>query len=367
MIRKRGDAKASDRDPILGRLGPLAKLRPETLDNLRNLLRNQREDATDALVSDAGASHAERYQRANLRVHIHVTGGFEDFCAVLESSEPDGIDIIESAFAASDTRPFSPDDCGRLGGNYLEQPMLVGVVYLVQPEQRMPPKPAPTYISLDSCLMFRAKALQVSPSVTLELGKAIAVPIPPGGEAPREDRKLRSVVGCACFESGELPRKVVEGGAQVVGDFSDGNAYIHWRQHVHEYAVDILSGTRVELCPDDLIMGLTLEGVLHRPEGLDFSLCTPELEEWAIKGMHDVNSDYGRDAENPEGRGDASPQVQGLSEEPEDCRHAEALSSAQPEEAASRTTAAHLRLLSLASLVHRPTYARRRRLASGGR
>ena len=84
----------------------------------------------------------------------------------------------------------------------------------------------------------------------------------------------------------ELPREVIEGGTQVVGDLSDGDSYIDWRQGIHEYAIDVLSGVRIELRPDNFIIGVTLEGVLHRPERLDFSFCTPELEQWAIEGMH---------------------------------------------------------------------------------
>ena len=93
MTRVRRDAnavKSSTRDRILGHLGPLAKLRPETLDNLRNVICNLAEYGRDPEALHGFTPLPESYKRGDALLHLHPSfvdiggGNTADLCAIFK-------------------------------------------------------------------------------------------------------------------------------------------------------------------------------------------------------------------------------------------------------------------------------------------
>lgn len=62
----------------------MLKLRRKTLDNFRNVGRNQFKNIADAHWCDRFTTMIERYHGRDLRVHVHVWGGLSEFCAIFQ-------------------------------------------------------------------------------------------------------------------------------------------------------------------------------------------------------------------------------------------------------------------------------------------
>lgn len=316
------------------------ELRRETLDNLRDVLRNLSERMGDEHAFDSTTSVPERYEDGDLCIHLHFLSGFGDFCAIFQDCRAETYErILREAIpplTSVQDAPPGPDD--------LKQPVLVSIVYLMQQVKRIAPTASPALVwlqPLDSCLMFAAKALNhLSPSAT-EMGALGALAAAPPRTTHEEDRELG--VACRCFglEKRQLPNDSIEGGAQVMGNFPDANAPIKRWQDVYKNAIRVFSRLRIELRADNFILGFMPEGFLSENEFLKFTLCTPYLEARAIERMHEVYSGRGRqeaeeEAEEAEGPRDSRARARRLPSRPQE--GGEALSSTQPpEEIASRT------------------------------
>jgi len=305
VTRMRRDAnavKSSDRDEVLGRLGPLAKLRPETLNNLRNVLRNLRENEAHAAARHGFAPFPERYRREDLLLHAHLSsidmdgGNTTDLCAIFKHF-PGGDPIVRHRLVA----PYSTDAVPhRLTTDGLKEPVFVGVVEFVKEIQGATLALIPTSVwlqPLDCCLMFTAKWLNQLEPTTREMRRlAAAFPTTPEDSLFKEDRELSP---CQCFfacavEHTQLIDKAIEGRTEIMSDFADTNAQLQWWKDVYKSAERILSGFRVQLGYDNSIVGFCSETSIGQTDNFDVTFCARDLETWAIKRMHDVYSDHER-------------------------------------------------------------------------
>jgi len=305
MTRARRDANVKRK--WKGRLPELGR---ETLDNFGNLVRHKVQTEANADILDGFASFPERYQRKDVRVHVHARTSLHDFCAIFEYLGTTEDDVIFDVVAPTDIGRATTD----LRSDQLNQPMLVSIIKLFQTIEEIPSTvegPTPGGLStisavwlqpLDSCLMFRSQSSNHVPPATaggppsplmslethhLSIPKASRIPI-------AEDRELS--IPCPCWrfvQAGELEHQPIEGGSEIVDDLSDPDTPLIKRGRIdHFRPIDILSRLRIHLRPDDLILGLTPAGFLKEAESLDFTYCTPYLEAWAIQRMHEVYSHH---------------------------------------------------------------------------
>jgi hypothetical protein len=297
MARGRRDANAvknSDRDEILGRLGPLAKLRPETLDNLRNVIRNLAKYGRNPESLYGFTPLPESYKRHDALVHLHLSfvdiggGNTTNLCTIFKHCSRPYLVVRQGFVAPGSTSSINT----RLHADNLKQPMFVGVVEFVKEIQGAPLAQIPTSVwlqPLDMCLMFGAKRLDLLEPTTREMRRlAPAFPTTPEHALFKENRELSP---CQCFfacadEHTQLIDKAIERRTEIMGDFADTNAQLQWWKNVYKSAERILSGFRIQLGYDNSIVGFSSETSLGQTESFDVTLCTRDLEAWAIKRMH---------------------------------------------------------------------------------
>lgn len=302
MRRHANAVKNSDRDEILGRLGPLAKLRPKTLDNLRNAIRNLAKYGRDPKSLYGFTPLPESYKRHDALLHLHLSfvdiggGNTADLCAIFKHcSRP--YPVVRQGFVApGSTSPIT----GRFRANNLEQPMFVGIVEFVKEIQGATLAQVPTSVwlqPLDLCLMFAAKRLDQLEPATREMRRlAAAFPTTPGDSLFKEDRELSP---CQCFftrviERAQLIDQPIEGGTKLISRFADADAQIGWRKNVYESAERVLASLFVQFGYDNSIVSVGHEGGIRCTERFDVTFCTPDLEAWAIERMHEIYSDHER-------------------------------------------------------------------------
>ena len=111
----------------------LIELRPETLNNFRNLIGNPVKDKDNTACSDRFATFPERYKRKDIRAHMHVHGGFADFCAIFQYY---GMRPCEGVVPM-----IPPMGNGGAHSNFnsndLNKPMLIGVIDLLEQVEGM--------------------------------------------------------------------------------------------------------------------------------------------------------------------------------------------------------------------------------------
>ena len=280
------------------------KRKAEILDNVRDIIGDNAKGVNYSLTLDFWTSIPERYKRDELRIHLHVKGSFAVFCAIFQYVARGDIEGIIEMFppTASDRRHsrFCPED--------LNQPMLVRVIDLMEPPQGAAPSPFPALVwlqPLDACLMFRAEVVNhvasiPSPLDCLTVGVNGPLELMVHGIAkwesrptPQENRKLLAGVPCRCFgvQGGELVNETIESGPEIMGHLSDPDSPVGvgWGA-LNAHAIDIFASLRIELRPDDVILGVLPKGILGVTESLDFTFCTPYLEARTIEWMHTDDS-----------------------------------------------------------------------------
>jgi hypothetical protein len=159
---------------------------------------------------------------------------------------------------------------------------------------------------LDRSLMARAKALNhLRAAVADEMPRFGAVaPLLPALLAASldspalKDRKLRPYP-CACFggwiaQPLQLVHQAIQSGPELMSNLSDAEAQVRWRKDVYKSAKRILGSLRIRLGYDDTVVSECPEVGIRLTERFDLTYCTPDLEAWAIKRMHDVYSDHER-------------------------------------------------------------------------
>ena len=347
--------KASDRDSILGRLGPLTKLRPETLDNLRNVVRDRAERSRNPESLYGMTPLPESYKRGDALFHLHLSsvdvggGSTTNICAIFKYCPRPNPILGQGFIAPSSTGSIA----SRFRADNLEQPMFVGIVEFVKEIQGITVALAPTSVwlqQLDCCLMFVAKRLNEPLPITLEMGGATPRTVPIASRYPilKEDRELSP---CQCFfsclvEPPQLVDEAIEGATKVVGSLADADSQVQWRKNIYKSAKRIFSGFRVQLGYDNSIVGLRTEASLREAESFDVTFCTPDLEAWAIERMHEVYSHHEQrrsaQTEDPEGPRNPRPQAQGRRRRHRKAGEVQAvLNSAPPEEVAPQTSPEH--------------------------
>jgi len=346
MARVRRDANASKRDPKVAQ-GSLGEVRRKTLNNVGHPARDSSEGEDNCFVSYSGTTLPERYKRDEFRVHCHVNGGLHEFCAIFQHA-----DVRASNLNASGRRipPLSsPRSNSRLAADDLKQPMLVRIVYLMKQIEDIVATPTNVHRAefalvwlqpLDNCLMVRSKAANIASASIFE-----AWPLA-SGPTDEEDWELGVACRCLGIQQCKLPNQAIQSRSQVMGNLPNGDAPIQVGGDIYAYAVHIFSGLRVELRPDNLIVGVTPEGFLGARERADFTFCTPYLEARAIQRMHDVYSGHGQgkapQAANPKRTRNPRPAARRVPSQPqEDCEAPN--SEASPEEVASQTEHDHPR------------------------
>ncbi|MGA8848794.1 MAG: hypothetical protein WB564_03110 [Dehalococcoidia bacterium] len=271
------------------------KLRSKTLDNFRNAGCDQFQHITDAHRCDRFTTVSERYHRRDARIHAHVRGGLAEFCAIFQYDITEFSDGSHGAIT-----PIVNNETNASPAGYdLEKPMLVRIIDLFEPKKgsiastafgpiygfEAHTTPAMVWLQpLNECLMFRSE--QANHFLTSALKGSPFFPLV-GAIPMQEDGELETLAPCNCFAWGmqerELIDKLVKGGTQVVSNLSDIDAPFkrRWRA-IHTYAVDILSRLRIELRPDDMMVSILPEGILHQSESVDLRFCAYYLETRAI-------------------------------------------------------------------------------------
>lgn len=109
----------------------MSKLRRKTLDNFRNMGRNQFENIADAHCCDRITTVSECYHRNDLRIHVHVWGSLSEFCAMFQ------YDITEFSEGSIGTiTPTVNNQTNTSHAGYdLEKPMLVRIIDLLESKE----------------------------------------------------------------------------------------------------------------------------------------------------------------------------------------------------------------------------------------
>lgn len=252
----------------------------------------------DSLILNGFTSLPERYKRGEIRIHMHARSSLEDYCAIFKHYESGAAHVGDAGHRIA---PMSIGECARFSPNDLEQPMLVSVVKLLQEIESVAPAiscqsmavPALVWLQpLDACLMLRANAMNHGASTSKVHSFKVwdqQTPSLPRSQllspTDEEDRELADICRCFAIQQYELIHKTIKSRAEVVGNFTDVDAPIRVWLAAYANAIRIFSRRDVELRPDELIIGITPEGLLEQVETLDLTFCTPYLEARAIERM----------------------------------------------------------------------------------
>ena len=215
----------------------LGKLRPETLDNFRNVLRDSEERTRNREALHGSDLFPERYKRGDARLHMHARGSLAESCAIFQYAPVEapfigpktGREIITPAAL---NRPGPPQ-----GRNGRDKPMLVRIIDLFQPVERFfaPTTPAFVWLQpLDECLMFRSEKFDSLTSHRFEM------------LASEQYGKCGSPCWCFGIEERQLVDQSIKSRAEVVGDFTDGDSPIkeEWRL-ARAHAIDVIASLRI--------------------------------------------------------------------------------------------------------------------------
>jgi hypothetical protein len=290
--------KGSDRDPTLGRHGP--KLRLEPLDNVSDRLGSSLQRTNNPAVFDPDAPFSERYKGQDARIHYHVCGGLQDFCAVFQYSGPLDDNVRRKGLVDTETAPHQP--LSSISDN-LDDPVFVRVVYLLEPIEGVRGSFQSVLTSsvvwlqpLDHCLMFVAESLDLFSPIMLEMGDEGWLSLARSSASPtlrisdQEDGELR-LTQCLCIRPigfGNLIHDSVESRPEIMRDLSDTHSPIERKREIALRAIDVISRLRIQLRPDNLMLAILPQGVLSLTEQGDLTFCTPHLETWAIERMHEL-------------------------------------------------------------------------------
>ena len=334
------------------------KLRRETLDNFRDLLTNISKRVGDMQAFDWAASIGERYHRQDIRTHVHMVGNLSEYCAIFEyhsmprpKDERDFIAIIPRAGNGRPTCPPAPDN--------LYEPMLIRIIDLFEPNEGVVKTATPSLVwlqPLNECLMFISKTLNHLAPVTPSFDefafaaswkfKLIGQSFVEGnGCSPNQkDWELGKACNCVGFQQRQLMHQSIEGRTEIVGDLAYADTPIKgWSETIYADAIAAVSSLRIQIRPENTVIGSQHEGVANQSESLDFTFCTPYLEARAIQRMHELYYPYERkDSEDPKGTRDTRAHKGRVREElgqgGEAC---EGFTDSPPEEGLTQTSPSH--------------------------
>ena len=343
----------------------LRELRGERFDDARNLVRDALKRRNHWKTLDGLASVAENYARGDLDVHLHLR--FYNFprpeinCSdrVIgygKIARPADLCVRAKRHPSIEVSSTSETGKGHAGGQGTEnreQAVFVGIVQLLKAKQAAMPTPVPSLVwlkRLDACPEFSRDAPKdtsaISTILAPETTRDAPARSPDADAANRVDRKGGSVEGIIGFSKSKLPRQPIESGSQVVGNFANQQRPIDGE--VFRPTLDsqtVMVGLRVVLGYADFVEVVPEEPLKAFLKSYDLAVGPLDPLTWPEEWMHDVQSGYGeRDTEDPTGRGDTSPQAQGLrrgagrrGDADQEATDQEAVTGSPPEQVAPRT------------------------------
>jgi hypothetical protein len=107
----------------------MSKLRDESLDNLGHDACNKLQGKNNHQPFDGFATISERYERMDLRIHMHVRVGLSEFCAIFQYAE------TESAERVRTFPPITSEPTNRSSTSNLDNPLLVRIIDLFKPKK----------------------------------------------------------------------------------------------------------------------------------------------------------------------------------------------------------------------------------------
>jgi hypothetical protein len=278
------------------------KLRRETLDNFGDMLANSAKRIGDVQSLDWAASVGERYRNHDLRMHVYTVGvgSLSKYCAIFEYfplSPPENEFSTVKVVPGADHRPSYPP-----GSHNLNEPVLIRVVEFFEPIEGVVKTATPSLVwlqPLNECLMFISKTLNHLAPITPSFDefafaaywkfKLLGQSLMKGNRCAldQKDRELGEACNCVGFQQRQLMNQSIEGRTEIVGDVSDADSPIKgWSGAIYAEAVAAISSLRIQLRPDNLVIGFERVGVPIQFESVDFAFCTPYLEARAIERMH---------------------------------------------------------------------------------
>jgi hypothetical protein len=334
------------------------EIRFKQSNNLRDSFGNQIKNKADWLLFELWRqteSWSERYKRMDLRIHMHVRGELEAFCAIFQYVEDaQNIDRMID-FTPPTNRPrASSNACD------MYNPMLVHIVNLFKPKEgaisstpfgqvngwEQYTTDAIVWLQpLNECLMFRSEQSNcISPPLRFEISPINVY------------RELKPFVHCNCFrfistiQKSKLIDKIVEGTPEIMSNLTNETTPLkrgfkrEW-DAIYLKAIDILSRYRIMFCPDDTMFGFFEEGSLHRSESIDFSLCSSELELHAIQRMHMLYYHHGgeseKDTKDSKRTRDSYTNTRRVRTESKEGNKPRQITTSQPEEVTPQTSPDH--------------------------
>jgi len=251
----------------------------------------------NAKLGKVGTTIGEDYYRKFTRIHAHIRSHLVDFCAILESAGSTSSEIGPSdwhSISAGDEKGARDTEKG------LYEPMLVGVVYLVQGNKAISPTPIPSMVwlqPLNHCLMWLGKALDHISAIpmpnrefpTRAVPSLKAMSLFMRGIAQRENREGCIPCPCRIVQEGQLIDKTIKSRPHVIGKLPDRNTPIsEIRNAVYLEAHRMLAGLRIEFCPDNTILCQPPQIIGPILQEVEYLSCTPNLEARAIKRVQEV-------------------------------------------------------------------------------
>lgn len=284
---------------------------------------------------------AKRYVEGDIALHVHIYGWTVedaepcDLCLTFECAIADA-NFLKALgnLIWSEVVETAPRD----GAGQVDE--LVPVVvrqHIQEPERvvlRLTVPSLKRLLLLDDCLVVRAEKAHSSfdatrESPTVGVSEHVAV---------FEDRELDVVINDLIVYSRQLAGRVIERGSRLVEKLTDQPTTTR-RRLPQPDGLDLQEPGCVEIV-DNTVRFSFEEALDGSFQGFEMFPAPVNFVRDRVVGIgHEVESAYGQDAANSQGRRDSRPQAQGLSRESQERR--QALNSKQPEEVASQTATAH--------------------------
>ena len=264
----------------------------------------------------------ERYEQGDFELHLHIVATRQDDRETVVAS-------LDVCLILSRLLRREGDSALTLGDG--EMPVFIGVGD--RSKEFRPVRSEVRLIPLDDCRMFAFQAAQEGSRVA-----ALGFLQPsPEAQIAIFKRELCSVLLAAGVEPGKLVDEVVEGSPKRLHSLAEQDAHAVWDRDARLGEVERSQyrriGIRVAQSGDHGIAFSLEQGEDDRFEVVQVFICAKKprlgtVKRWGGSRIHEVESHHdGQDAEDPEGRGNTDPQAQGLSEEPEEGRRAQRISS----------------------------------------
>ena len=143
--------------------------------------------------------------------------------------------------------------------------------------------------------MFRANAPEPCAAIDGPLSFEVSnqgFPIPPHplGTSHEKDWKSGALCWYCAVAKYKFVHEAIQRRSEVVGDFADVDPPLRAWLTAYSDSVHALPSPGVQLCSDELMIGISPEGSFGAHESLDFTLRTPHLEARAMQQLGHARS-----------------------------------------------------------------------------